>query len=102
MPRHQFNSARAPGQLLALNLEILEDRTVMSSSGSLLVTFYGGVNVAIGQAIVRGTSVAQTVGNTPNLYLVNVNSGTNANDALTAFQADPAVKSAEINSALSI
>lgn len=102
MPRHHFGPGRAPGQPLALNLEHLEERTLLSASTSLLVTFNSGVNVTVGEQVVAGTTVTQAVGSTPGLYVVSVASGVNANTALTALQADPAVASAEVNSTLSV
>src|ERR1700735_5551002 len=102
MPRHHFGQGRAPGQSPRLNLEVLEERTLLSANNSLLVTFNSGMNVTVGQQVVAGPTVGQAVETAPDLYVVNVASGVNASTALTALQADPAVAHAEINSTLSI
>ncbi len=102
MPRPHLGLSRAPGKFVFLNLEILEERTLLSASNSLLVTFNSGVAVTVGEQVVPGTTIEQAVGTTPGLYVVNLDSGVNATSALAAFQADPAVANAQLNSTLSV
>jgi serine protease len=102
MLRSHPGPGRARANTPLLNLEPLEERNLLSASSSLLVTFNSGAGVAIGEQVVPGTTIEQAVSSTPGLYVVNVDSGVNPDAALAAFQANPAVANAQLNSTLSV
>ena len=116
MPRGHYEQSRSPQPGRRLGLEVLEDRTVLSTASSPVISLQG---LAVGTSYdpkhilvefregatphaEKGTTLGDAVSASAGLYEISLADGVSVAAALKLYQADATVKKAEPNYLLAV